>query len=82
MKLSDFISLSVEEKKHAVLNEGILIAKRKEPGSFIFLFQVHNFYVEACFNPDSKSIQEFRMFYHSTLLQSYLDTIRIDDLLH
>lgn len=82
MKLSDFISLSVEEKKQVVLSEGVLIAKRTEPGSFIFLFRVFDFYVEAYFNPDEKNIKEFRMFYRSMLLQSYLDSISTDDLLN
>ena len=74
--------LSVWKKKHAVLNDGIVIGKRKEPGSFIFLFQVYDFYVEACFHPNHKNIEEFRMFYRSTLLRFYLDNIRLDDLLH
>lgn len=82
MKLSDFILLNEEEKKQAVLNEGVLISKRKVPTSVIFLFQVQNFYVEACFNPHSKGIEEFRMFDHTSLLQPYLDSISIDDLLN
>lgn len=82
MKLSDFILLNEEEKKQAVLHEGVLISKRAAPASFIFLFQVKNFYVEACFNPDNKDIEEFRMFDHTSLLQPYLDSICIDDLLN
>jgi hypothetical protein len=46
------------------------------------LFQVQDFYVEACFNSFSKDIQEFRMFGHTSLLQPYLDSICIDDLLN
>jgi hypothetical protein len=46
------------------------------------LFHVQNFYVEACFNPNSKDIEEFRMFDHTSLLQPYLDSICIDDLLN
>lgn len=82
MKLSDFILLSEEEKKQAVLHEGVLISKRKVPASVIFLFQVQNFYVEACFNPHSKDIEEFRMFDHTSLLQPYLENICIDDLMN
>jgi hypothetical protein len=80
MKLSDFILLDEEEKKQAVLHEGVLISKRAVPSFFIFLFQVHNFYVEACFNADSKDIEEFRMFGQTSLLQPYLDNISLDDL--
>jgi hypothetical protein len=82
MKLSDFILLNEEEKKETVLHEGVLIGKRTAPASFIFLFHVQNFYVEACFNPNSKDIEEFRMFDHTSLLQPYLDSICIDDLLN
>lgn len=82
MKLADFILLNEHGKKQAVLNEGILIAKRKEPASIIFLFQVQNFYVEACFNSCNKHIEEFRMFSGTGLLQPYLDNMPIDDLLN
>jgi hypothetical protein len=82
MKLSDFILLNEEEKKQAVLHEGVLISKRAAPASFIFLFQVQDFYVEARFNSASKDIEEFRMFGHTSLLQPYLDSICIDDLLN
>jgi hypothetical protein len=80
MKLSDFILLGEEEKKEAVLHEGVLIGKRKEPASVVFLFQIQSFYVEACFHPESKQIEEFRMFYRTRLLQPYLDSIHIGDL--
>lgn len=82
MKLSDFILLSEEEKKVAVLHEGVFIGKRKEAASVIFLFQFQNFYVEACFNASNKNIEEFCMFEQTSLLQPYLDHIPIDDLLN
>lgn len=82
MKLSDFILLNGEEKKQAVLHEGVLIAKRKDLRSIAFLFQIQNFYVEACFNVQNKDIEEFRVFDHTTLLQPYLDDIQIDGLMN
>jgi hypothetical protein len=82
MKLSDFILLSEEDKKIAVLHAGVLIAKRKNTDSFSFLFQVGNFYVETCFNLHNKRVKEFRMFDQTNLLQPYLDSIRIDELLN
>ena len=82
MKLSDFILLDEEEKKLAVLHAGVLIGKRKNTGSVAFLFQVENFYVEAFFNAQNKGIEEFRMFEQSVLLDPYLETIPIDDLLN
>ena len=80
MKLSDFILLGEEEKKQTVLHEGVLIGKRKEVASVVFLFQIQNFYVEAFFNRENKHIEEFRMFNRTGLLQPYLDTIAIDGL--
>lgn len=82
MKLSDFILLNEEEKKMAVLHEGVLIGKRKEASSVAFLFQVDSFYVETFFNSGNKAIEEFRMFDQTTLLQPYLDAIAIDQLLN
>lgn len=82
MKLSDFILLNEEEKKIAVLHAGVLIGKRKDIDTIIFLFQVENFYVETSFTPADKKLKEFRMFDQTALLQPYLDKIRIDDLLN
>ena len=82
MKLSDFILLSKDEKKHAVIHEGVLISKRKTSDSFAFLFQVENYYVEACFNAQNKAIEEFRVSDKTTLLNPYLESIIIDDLLN
>jgi hypothetical protein len=82
MKLSDFILLSGDEKKVTVLHQGVLIGKRRNTSLVAFLFRVESFYVEACFNAKSRGIQEFRVFANSTLLEPYLDEIRIDDLLN
>lgn len=80
MKLSDFILLSEEQKKIAVLHAGVLIGKRKDVDTVAFLFQVDNYYVETFFNCGNKTVREFRVFDQTTLLQPYLDSIRIDDL--
>lgn len=82
MKLSDFILLSEEEKKMAVLHAGVLIGKRRDVDTMAFLFRFKDYYVETFFNPGSKTIREFRMFDQTTLLQPYLDSIRLDDILN
>lgn len=82
MKISDFIILDTEEKKLAVLHMGVLIGKRSEKASMIFLFQLENFYVETWCNQGDKSISEFLIFDHTRSLHPYLDQIRIDDLLN
>ena len=82
MKLSDFILLNEEEKKQTVLHAGVLVGKRKSSALMVFLFRLNNFYVEALFNCDNKDLKEFRMFQQSVLLDPYLDSIPIDDLLN
>ena len=82
MKLSDFILLSEKEKRHAVLQQGVLIAKRQTASTVAFLFGVESFYVEACFNAVNKDIEEFRMFDSARPPQLYLDAISLDDLLN
>lgn len=82
MRLSDFILLDDEEKTQAALHKGVLIGKRKTHLSMIFLFQMDGFYVETFFDITNKGIKEFRMFDHTKLLQPYLESIRIDDLLN
>jgi len=81
MRLSDFILLNEEEKRQTVLHHGILLSKRRLPSDIIFLFQVYGFYVEACFNLETKRLEEFRMFCDTSLLQPYLDEICIEELL-
>ena len=82
MKLSDFILLGTDEKKLTVLHQGVLIAKRKQRASMVFLFQLEGFYVETWCNQDDKSIEEFRMFRQTRSLNPYLDDIGIDDLVN
>jgi hypothetical protein len=82
MRLSDFVLLDHEEKKLAVLHQGVLIGKRKNQLSMIFLFQIESFYVETFCNLENKGIQEFRIFDHTKLLQPYLESIKLDDLLN
>ena len=82
MKLSDFIMLGNDEKKMTVLHQGVLIGKRKQHTSMIFLFQLDGFYVETWCNQGDKTIEEYRMFRQTLSLNPYLDDIRIDDLLN
>jgi hypothetical protein len=82
MRLSDFFLLDHEEKKLAVLHQGVLIGKRKNQVSMIFLFQMEHFYVETFCNLQDKGIEEFRIFDQTKLLQPYLESIKLDDLLN
>lgn len=82
MKLSDFIVLSEKEKTSTVLHEGVLIAKRNCNGCMVFLFHLDSYYVETYCSLASKAVKEFRVFGNTRLLNPWLDTIAIDDLLH
>lgn len=82
MKLSDFILMTEDEKKFTVLHRGVLIAKRNNVDSKIFLFQLGRYYVEAYCNPESKTIEEYQVFEDVNLLKPYLEAIAIDHLLN
>jgi len=82
MKLSDFIVLNENDKKLTVLHKGVLVGKRKTFDSMVFLFHLGSYYVETYCNPENKAIEEYRVFDNVTLLNPYLDTIPIDNLLN
>ena len=82
MNLSDFIMLNEDEKKLAVLHEGVLIAKRNYFDCVVFLFQLDSYYVETYCNIENKSIEEYRVFDNTKPLKPYLEAIPIDDLLN
>jgi hypothetical protein len=81
MRLSDFILLSEDEKKLTVLHQGILVAKRDNKDCKVFLFQLESYYVEMFCNRQNKTIEEYRIFGNTKLLQPYLQAIPLDDLL-
>lgn len=81
MKLSDFILLHSDKKKLAVLHEGILVAKRKDKASFVFLFQLNDFYVEMRCSLEDKAVKEYRLFNTTAQLNPYLEAITLDGLL-
>lgn len=81
MILSDFILLSEGEKKTIMLHEGILVAKRTDPGFMIFLFQLQAFYVEVFCDLVTKKTHEFRVFNKTNQLDPYLDSIPLPDLI-
>jgi hypothetical protein len=80
MKLSDFIMLNEEEKKFAVIHQGVLIGKRKKTGYIVFLFQLDNFYVETFGDTKTKAVTQYRVFANTKLLHPYLENIAIDNM--
>jgi len=82
MKLSDFILLGIEDKKQAVLHEGVLVGKRKLPLTMNFLFHLGDFYVETFCNASDRTVEEYRIFDSTKHLYHYIDDISLDDLLN
>jgi hypothetical protein len=78
MKLSEFIVLSQEEKRSAVVQEGVPIAKRIVNDYMVFLFQLPTCYVETFCCQQTKEIHEYRAFHNTKHLSPYLEEIRID----
>lgn len=81
MKISEFIFLDEKSMKSAVLQEGVLVGKRRYPQHFVFLFQMEDYYAEVYFDMANKAAVEYRAFTNLNTLEPYLDGIGIDDLL-
>jgi hypothetical protein len=81
MKLSDFILLEADEKKSVVLHQGVLVGKRNNDYSMIFLFRLSDYYVETYCSVETKAIEEFHVFNSLIPLTPYLESIEIDGLL-
>jgi hypothetical protein len=82
MRLSCFILLSEEEKKEAVLHQGVLLAKRDSHDCKVFLFRLDNYFVETYCNSQNKLVEEYRVFGDTASLQPYLQAIALDGLLN
>lgn len=81
MKLSDFMLLNADQKAMTVLHDAVLVGKRKDLGSMIFLFRLSDYYVETYCSLQTKQVEEFRVFDTQASLNPYLDSIDIGGLL-
>jgi AAA+ ATPase superfamily predicted ATPase len=82
MKLSEFMLLNEVDKKCAVMNNAVPLAKSASPEFIIFLFQLEDFYVETYCNIADKTIDEYRVLPNTNAIKHYLDAIPIEDLLN
>lgn len=82
MKLSEFILLGEAEKQHTVLHRGVLVAKRKQQSSLVFLFQLGGYYVETWCSITNRSVTEYRVFDSTAPLEPYLKEISLRHLLN
>lgn len=81
MKLSEFIALTEDQKRSTVLTQGVAIARRSLSDQIVFLYHLHEYYVETYCCYRSKEIEEYRVFQDTQQLMPYLNAIRIDHLL-
>lgn len=81
MSLSEFLVLNENDKKQAVLHQGVLIAKRVSDQSMIFLFTLGNYYVETFFDVNNKQIEKFRIGESTDMLDPYLPAISLAGLM-
>lgn len=77
MKLSEFIVLPQDEKRIAVLREGVPVAQRSLETQMVFLFQLPEFFVETYCSKVNKQIEEFRTYCQPRHLQPYLEKLEI-----
>jgi hypothetical protein len=78
MKLSEFIVLTQEEKRAAVLQQGVALTQRNFLNYMVFLFQLPDFYVETYCCRESKEIREYRAYHNPEHLLPYLQVISMD----
>lgn len=82
MKLSEFITLTEDQKRSTVLSKGVVLAKRVLNEQVVFLFQLFEYYVEIYCCGTSKEVLEYRAFGDTIQLDAYLEAIPINHLLN
>lgn len=80
MTLYEFNALNEDEKALAVWG-GVHLTYRTELNYKAIVYQVDGCYVEVFYNVAANKIERFRSFSSLTLLEPYLASININDLL-
>ena len=81
MTLYQFLQLDKVLQEKVLWNEGVFIDIRNEKGLKLMLYQVHSFYIELLYDHKCNSIQRYRCFSNTALLQPYLKKIKLTNLL-
>ena len=81
MELKDFKYHCKEKKIELLFSDGIFLASRRDGDNTLFLFQVHDFYVEVYFYDDCSGPGYMRAFTETFFLEPYLENIDISPLL-
>ena len=80
MSYYQFDLLDDRMKGQFIWKHGICVAERFYKCFKVYLFQIHNYYVEVYFNMDFQAIQYVRSFEEQDELQPYLENIDISAL--
>lgn len=81
MQLSEFVMLSIAEKKSFAIHQGAPLAKRKvDSDCQVFLFQLPEFYLEMFFDVKSKAVKELLIYHDAKHLSLYYNALSLDDL--
>ncbi|MDB5196069.1 MAG: hypothetical protein JWP88_439 [Flaviaesturariibacter sp.] len=81
MKFSDFKLLCPPVQAWLLCKRGVLLGERSEPGYVIALYQIDSFYVEVYYRSDDNEIIKLLSFHNTSLLESFLSTIPLPELL-
>jgi len=80
MTLYKFNKLSEFDQNLAIWEHGVLLARREEAHTDVFLFQISAFYVEVFFSREPTLYQSLKAFKSTNKLSVYLDAIDISPL--
>ena len=81
MTLYEFKLLSKQEQASTTWEKGVFLSSRKGSGFAVSLYQVDGFYVEVYYNSTENKIESIKSFTTTTLLEPYLSSIDISDVL-
>lgn len=77
MKLDEFVLLTEDQKISLLWREAIFIAERKEVPFYVYLYQIHSFYIEAWYCSNFINIFQLKSFSNTEELHPYLEKINI-----
>lgn len=78
MKMSEFKLLSQQEQITILYQLGVYIGKKKTGGLIRLLFQLNSFYVELIYADYRRAIYKIRYSDSTTILEPYLEQIKVE----
>lgn len=81
MTMYEFFHLPRARQMDVLYQEGIYLAKRKDAGFTLVLYQLDSYYVEVRYRKYRKVIESLRCFHKLDLLEPYLEQIDVEELI-